>query len=384
MKYVNHVVTPRSITLIYNDGKIDRTATVQMSDVEKYTASSEAIKAGKFDSLLSIIRPEEMMNDLGDGFSLENGIVSYNGEGLPNVLSTKIILLIKSSLSFEPVKNLWKKASLLNEVSRKSLVEFIIRNNVTILPDGNFILYKMVRHDMTSHHDGETRHYLGQPLTINRSSCDQDPHVQCGRGLHAAPFSWVSKNYKSGLMLEVALNPEHVVSVPREDTGKIRCCWQLPLRIVGRDEEVKASTLKEGELVNPVSIKDIPKEIKEARTKRRKESSRGGLLINATTDRVTIPAVVMLDAGFKANDELSVFITDRRSRFLLVCPERHLKRFSKEYKCVDSVSVKSLSTGSVSLRAPTLTMAKIWVPKTAASYRVKVISRNLVEIRLNS
>jgi hypothetical protein len=108
-------------------------------------------------------------------------------------------------------------------------------------------------------------------------------------------------------------------------------------------------------------------------------------VLTATTDRVTIPAVIMLEAGFRSNDELSVFITDKRSRFLLICPARYLKRFSKDHKCVDSVTVKSLSTGSVSLRAPTMSMAKIWPTKTTERlYRVRIMSRNLVEIRLNS
>jgi hypothetical protein len=184
-------------------------------------------------------------------------------------------------------------------------------------------------------------------------------------------------------MLELAIDPEHVVSVPSADPGKIRSCWQLPIRKVGVDDNIKASDLKEGETSQVVSSEDTPKEIRKVRTQRRKEISKGGSSIAATTDRLTIPAVIMLDAGFKANDELSVFLTDKRSRFLLVCPARHLKRFSKEYKCVDNIEVKSLSTGSVSLRAPTLAMAKIWPTKTnERQYKVKIVSRNLVEIRL--
>jgi hypothetical protein len=384
MKYVNHVVTPRSITLIYNDGKVDKAVTVQHTDPDRYNAASGAIKAGKFDALLSIIRPEEATKDLKDGFSVKDGVLVYQGKALPDMLSSKAMVRIRSSLSLDPIKNFWKKA-LKNEaeVSRGSLVEFITKNNVTILPDGNFVLYKRVRSDMTSHHDGKTLHKIGVPLTMKRSECDQDSHTECGRGLHAAPFSWVERNYKQGLMLEVALDPEHVVSVPHADCGKIRSCWQLPIRVVGSDDDIKVSDLKEGEATTTTSSEDIPKEVRKVRAQRRKESSKGGANVIATTDRVTIPAITMLDAGFRAGDELSVFLTDKRSRFLMICPSRHLKRVLKEYKCVSSIEVKSLSSGSVSLRAPTLATAKIW-PMNAEErvYKVKEVSRNLIEIRL--
>jgi len=381
---VNHIVTPRSITVIYNDGVIDKTATVQSTDFERFQAASSAIKSGKFDSLLSIIKPEVMASDLGDGFILENGVVTYNGQSVPDVLSDKIVTLVRSNFSVEPPKNFWIKAKRNpSKVSLGTLCDFISKNNVTIQKDGNFILYKRVRNNMTSHHDGTTLHKIGVPLTIDRNKCDPNPMTECGRGLHAAPFSWVERNYNTGKMLEVAIDPEHVVSVPSADPGKIRSCWQLPIRIVGSDDNIKASDLKEGEVVQVVSSESTPSEVRKVRTQRRKEISKGGSSINATTDRLTIPAVIMLDAGFKSNDELSVFITDKRSRFLLICPSRHLKRTSKEYKCVDSMTVKSLSTGSVSLRAPTLALAKIWPSKSRdRKYKVKIISRNLVEVRL--
>ena len=384
MTYVNHIITPRSITVIYNDGSVDKTATVNISDLERYQAAVGAIKSGDLDSLVNIIKPEAAIADLKDGFVVRDGIVLYDERPLPTVLSDKMMSLIRSNITVSGPKNFWLKA-LRNpsSVSRDTLVEFVNKNNVTILPDGNFVLYKRVRTDMTSHHDKKTLHVIGVPLTMDRKDCTQDPRTECGRGLHAAPFSWVERHYGEGAMLEVALDPEHVVSVPSADPGKIRSCWQLPIRKVGIDDDIKASDLKEGETSTAVSSEDTPKEIRKVRTQRRKEISKGGTSISATTDRLTIPAVVMLDAGFKTNDELAVFITDKRSRFLMVCPARHLKRFGKEYKCVDSVIVKSLSTGSVSLRAPTLSMAKIWPSKTRErKYKVKMVSKNLIEVRL--
>lgn len=384
MTYVNHIITPRSITVIYHDGKVDKTATVNSSDLEKYQAAVEAVKSGKFESLISIIKPEATASDLKDGFTVKDGTIFYGGQALPIVLSDKIVSLIRSSISISGPKNFWVKA-LKNpsSVSRDTLVEFVNRNNVTILPDGNFVLYKRVRDNMMSHHDNKTLHVIGVPLTMDRKECTQDPRTECGRGLHAAPFSWVERNYSHGIMLEVAIDPEHVVSVPSADPGKIRSCWQLPIRKVGVNDDIKASDLKEGETSVTVSSEDTPKEIRKVRTQRRKEINKDGASISATTDRLTIPAVVMLDAGFKTNDELSVFITDKRSRFLMICPARHLKRFGKDYKCVDSMNVKSLSTGSVSLRAPTLAMAKIWPSKIRErKYKVKMVSRNLIEVRL--
>lgn len=379
-KYVNHIITPRSVTVIFSDGERDQMATVQASDVDRYNAACEAIKSGKFDQLVEVIKPEAN-TDFGSGFVLVGDLVHYKDSPLPRLLSDRMIRFRKASLDLGGVRNFWLR--LLdnpNPLSKESLCRFIEKNNVTIRPDGTFILYKRVRNDMTSHYDGKTMHRLGVPLTIDRQLCDLNPTRECSSGLHAAPFNWVERIYNEGLMLELALAPEHVVSVPHKDEAKIRSCWQLPLRIVGKDDNIRASEIKEGDSTKLVSAPETPQVVRKVRKQRRQESAKGGLRVRAATDRITLPGVFMLDAGFRPGEMATVFVTDKRSRFLYICPSKLAKRVQKEHKCIDSKETVILSTGSVSLRSTTLTMAKIWDP--SREYALKVVSRNLVEVRL--
>lgn len=388
MKYVTHIPTRSSITIVFEDESGNHTPkTVQSSDADRFTAVKDAIGLGKTADLWPIVSSTAAIsNQLAYGFYMENDkVIDPEKEPLPEVMQQKIRVLSKAGLSFDPILRFWTKL-LKNPLHtsgdchnvKQQLSAYIVRNDITIRDDGTFVLYKSVREDMTSHHDGVTKHTIGVPIIRELSHCNPDPDTACGRGLHAAPLAWVEKAYRSGIILEVALDPEHVISIPTGD-GKVRGCWQLPLRMVGVDDKTATENIREGVVASTKVAEGSPEAVKEVGRKRKAQVRKSGVEVPAVTDRITIPAQVMLDAGFKPSEQVEAFVTDPRSRFVLVCRSVHAKKAKDAHKCVESRPVKMLPTGNLSLRATVLAMAKIWPSKSG--YTVKIVGNNLIEVR---
>ena len=84
--------------------------------------------------------------------------------------------------------------------------------------------------DVTIYTDNYTRTMeikLGEPVSMPRNECDNDPYSSCSRGLHQK-----SAAYGLNLGSEVIVclvNPYHVVAIPSHDTTKFRTCQYLPL-----------------------------------------------------------------------------------------------------------------------------------------------------------
>lgn len=79
---------------------------------------------------------------------------------------------------------------------------------------------------------------IGEPVTMNRASCDSNQNNTCSRGLHVAGKSWLQSNYFGNTGLRVLVNPADVVAVPPQDSyGKMRVCAYYPVAVVDFDEE---------------------------------------------------------------------------------------------------------------------------------------------------
>lgn len=84
--------------------------------------------------------------------------------------------------------------------------------------------------DVTVYTDNYTRTMeikLGEPVSMERAKCDNDPNSSCSRGLHQK-----SAAYGLNLGSEVIVclvNPYHVVAIPSHDVTKFRTCQYLPV-----------------------------------------------------------------------------------------------------------------------------------------------------------
>lgn len=89
---------------------------------------------------------------------------------------------------------------------------------------------------------------LGQPVSMPRSECDNDPNSSCSRGLHAKSISY-GMGFGSNSLVTL-VNPYNVVAIPTGEYSKMRCCEYFPL---------SKAELKDGQIVEfEAGTYDIP------------------------------------------------------------------------------------------------------------------------------
>lgn len=388
MKYKNHIITPQTITVVLHDGRQDRVFTVSRHvDQLRYQAALTALKAGEFDQLpviMDITHALKVAVETGGEWATVGDKVYYAKVPLPATLSRKFLAMAASGVDVEPIKRFWM---LLiknpQEVSRDSLFSFIDANGVTITDDGHFILYKGIRSNWTSHYDGTTLHKKGEWMP-RLKNVNLDPHVSCGAGYHAAPWQYVRNHWSGGIIVELRINPADVISVPHEDCQKIRNYTYFVMREVTNCDDprkIQQANIKTGDLEAPkAGVSKGAQSLHAVQKMVKKVMKRTGLDIEATTDRITIPGSCILEHGFQSNGTATVWATDPRSRFLLVCPTPMFKSLSKDTKVHWSKEVVVLSTGSLSIRGAVLAQAKIW-NGPGSHYKIAEYTTKILEVR---
>lgn len=68
---------------------------------------------------------------------------------------------------------------------------------------------------------------LGEIVSMDRTSTDNDPNSSCSRGLHCKSASY-GLNLGTDVIVTL-VNPYHVVAIPTYDTSKFRTCQYLPV-----------------------------------------------------------------------------------------------------------------------------------------------------------
>jgi len=166
---------------------------------------------------------------LSERATYDNGRIYFDGDEIDDAIARQIVRIIKDGADENGygalVKFLEKLYQNPSEKSRNSLYEFIQRWNITILDDGDFLVYKGVDEKGYSIHSGygivdgvvfERARLLNKPksvIEIPRSKVDADTAVGCSTGLHAGSYEYAS-GFAQGMLLEVKVNPRDVVSVP--------------------------------------------------------------------------------------------------------------------------------------------------------------------------
>lgn len=89
----------------------------------------------------------------------------------------------------------------------------------------------------TDQHSRTMEITIGEPVSMNRSECDNDPNAACSRGLHNKSSKY-SLNLGSDLLVTL-VNPYNVVAIPSYDTTKFRSCEYLPIAKAEVDENGK-------------------------------------------------------------------------------------------------------------------------------------------------
>jgi hypothetical protein len=190
-----------------------------------------------FDTAKEIARRFER---LSDRVSVSGGHVFFDGEEIDNSLTKQIIRVLDEKIEdVQPLVNFFEKVAVNpNEHSRTQLYRFLESHDITILPDGDILLYKGVQKkddQWTSIHSGpaivngeSVNGYVPQPLgaivEMPRSQVQHDPSVTCHTGLHAGTFGY-ARSFSNGNVIKVKVNPRDVVSVPNDHSDqKVRVC----------------------------------------------------------------------------------------------------------------------------------------------------------------
>jgi hypothetical protein len=190
-------------------------------------------------------------------------------EAIPEFLAKKLLAYIENGAPVTGLVNFWKHL-LLNPDSRVrgQLYEFLENGGHPITDMGYFLAYKSVavkrkydtetgeeiqtwsynedtgekeeptyNQDMVfqPHHMGPfgTTIKFGEPVTMPRDECDDDPYKTCSSGLHVGSMEYVGDfGGHNSVILEVLVSPRNVVAVPLDyNATKMRCCEYYPISI---------------------------------------------------------------------------------------------------------------------------------------------------------
>lgn len=175
-------------------------------------------------------------NEPVDG-SITNHIVRFLRD--PNLGDWRPLVAFLENISANP-----------NDHSRTQLYDWLRVRDFTITDAGEIIGYKGVAgsagkyHSVNSGtaqvdgvtHTGQIPNPVGCVISMPRDQVSHDPGVACHRGLHVGTFEYAG-SWARGAMLEVAVNPRDVVSVPTDARGeKIRVARYKVLRVIEKPE----------------------------------------------------------------------------------------------------------------------------------------------------
>lgn len=164
----------------------------------------------------ALFEPAKAFASYSDGkVEVKDGILSYEGEPIHNVVADRIIEFIEQGLPFEPlVKFLERLQANSSRRSIEELYRFLEHGNMPITEDGHFLAYKGVREDYSDVHTGRFSNRVGSVLSMPRAKVDDDFRRGCSYGFHAGSLDYAT-NFGVRTVI-VKIDPADVVSVPEE------------------------------------------------------------------------------------------------------------------------------------------------------------------------
>lgn len=139
----------------------------------------------------------------------------------------------EDTFAFLTLMNFWKKlAKNPSKRARKELYNFITRWNIPLMGNGDMVLEKGVDQKadapagvLVDCYSGMIDNSVGQVVSMPREEVDNDSNSNCSFGLHVSSPSYVRNNWSSDIIVEVIVNPEDVVSIPKDyNSAKMRVC----------------------------------------------------------------------------------------------------------------------------------------------------------------
>ena len=201
----------------------------------------KAIKKGKSDKKIAkLFNTTETVKNYYKGFiKIVDGVLTYKGEQLNNVLTDKILQMLREGFNIDPfikfIENVKENPSY---TAQKELYLYLEAGNLPITDDGMFLSYKSVNVDYKDYHSGTFDNSIGSICEMPRSQVDDDRNITCSHGLHAAQLSYAKGFGSGGHLMVVKINPRDVVSIPKDyNNTKLRCCRYEVISEIARDDD---------------------------------------------------------------------------------------------------------------------------------------------------
>jgi hypothetical protein len=252
------------------------------NEVELYNKTADVeVREDIKERLLTMLAPGRKIEMASDKRFMmdEDGVMTLKGtsEAIPEFLAKKLLQFIEDGIDIDSLVNFWRRL-LLNPDKhvRTQLYKFLENNGHPITSRGYFLAYKSVAvkrkydketgekiikveydedtgerveekftQEMTfePHHSGPHGMVIkvGEPVTMPREECDNNPDNTCSRGLHVGSMAYVG-DFGCGdkVVLECLISPTDVVSVPSDyNATKMRTCKYYPIAISnGENKEI--------------------------------------------------------------------------------------------------------------------------------------------------
>lgn len=217
-----------------------------------------------FDALAAMFDPakviEERFRKLSDKVSVSGGVLLYDGDPQDDTVSQEVLAFMEAGEDFGPLLAFMERIRANpSDHSRGQLFDWlrarIAAGELSLSPEGHILAYKgcgrgedgVPVSGFTGHAlvfpDGQTEaveyqdahipYAVGSTVEMPRSEVAFDPGNACSRGLHVGTFKYASGYQSGGGMLQVAVDPADVVSVPTDANGeKVRVCRLRVVRTV--------------------------------------------------------------------------------------------------------------------------------------------------------
>jgi len=219
---IPYILTNDSLTVI-----IDGKSLTMNRDNPSFRSATQALQDEDYEKVEQMFDiPKAVINFAEGNVSINNGILTYQGEEVHNYCVDKILQFMTEGLPFKPLVRFLDK--LMSNPSRRAVHElysFLEHKAMPITPDGNFLAYKGIREDYTDWYSGKFSNKVGETLEMHRNGVCDDANHGCSSGFHAGSLEYAEGYGNGGHLMVVEINPEDVVSVPNDcDCQKLRTC----------------------------------------------------------------------------------------------------------------------------------------------------------------
>jgi len=189
------------------------------------------LQANQLDKAVELVNIANAIDKKSNGvIQNSGGVLKYNGVDLDDTVTNWLTNNMgRKDGALEAVISFMRKCnSNPSPGSVDMLWRFIKNNSLVLFPDGDFLGYRYIREDFKDAHSGKFDNSPGKVCQMPREEVTYDPKNSCAPGLHVGSWDFVQGN---STIIEVKVNPFHVVSVPENESGKMRVCeflsWKL-------------------------------------------------------------------------------------------------------------------------------------------------------------